>query len=176
MTSAAKWEQALDDLRALHAEVDRRAHVLALRHAGRLRCGRGCAACCVDGLRVFEVEAERIRRSHAALLRSQAPRAPGACAFLDAEDSCRIYADRPFVCRTQGLPLRWLEETASGEIVERRDICELNVAGPLLSQLPEDACWQLGPDELELGRLQRELDGGEGRRVALRDLFQDSTT
>ena len=32
----------------------------------------------------------------------------GACAFLDGEGGCRVYPDRPYVCRTQGLPLRWI--------------------------------------------------------------------
>src|SRR5262245_46152814 len=100
-------DESQRELRALHDEVDARAAALAQRHAGRLRCGRGCSACCVDELTVFEVEAERIRRAHTDLLVSGEPHAAGACAFLDAHGACRIYADRPYVCRTQGLPLRW---------------------------------------------------------------------
>ena len=45
----------------IHAEVDRRAEALAELHRDRLQCRRGCHDCCVDGLTVFEVEAERIR-------------------------------------------------------------------------------------------------------------------
>jgi len=33
------------------------------------------------------------------------PRAEG-CAALDAEGRCRIYAARPLVCRTHGVPVR----------------------------------------------------------------------
>ena len=168
-------DEAQDALRRLHAEVDRAAGALAERHRGRLRCGRGCAACCVDALTVFEVEAERIRRAHGALLAEGAPHAPGACALLGPEGECRVYADRPYVCRTQGFPLRWLEEVGEGdEIVEARDICPLNLPGPPLETLPEDACWLLGPVEERLAALQHALDGGAGRRVALRSLFRRS--
>jgi uncharacterized protein len=178
-------DEAQDALRRLHAEVDRAAGALAERHRGRLRCGRGCAACCVDDLTVFEVEAERIRRAHGALLAEGAPHAPGACALLGPEGECRVYADRPYVCRTQGLPLRWLEDQGlplpwldelgeGGEIVEARDVCPLNADGPALETLPEDACWLLGPVEERLAALQHALDGGAGRRAALRSLFRRS--
>ena len=118
----------MDALRNLHEEVDRAAGALAERHRARLRCGRGCHACCVDGITVFEVEADRIRAAHGELLASGQPRPRGACAFLGDAGECRIYPDRPYVCRTQGLPLRWVDD----EAVERRDICPLNEAGELV--------------------------------------------
>lgn len=162
-------------LEALHGEVDAAAATLARGHGERLLCGRGCSACCVDDLTVFEVEAERIRRAHPELLEAGTPGPAGGCAFLDAEGGCRVYAERPYVCRTQGLPLRWLEELEDdGEIVERRDICELNLEGPALESLPEDSLWLIGPFEQRLAALQDSLDGGQGRRVALRSLFRAS--
>ena len=182
----ADADAALAALRSLHDEIDRRAGALARRHAGRLRCGRGCSGCCQDGLSVFEVEALRIRRAHPQLLAEGAPHAPGACAFLDARGACRIYAERPYVCRTQGLPLRWLEEDGEGGVVERRDICPLNEPAPPaggtgieaqpgeapLELLPAEACWTLGEVEGRLAALQAAQDGGALRRVALRSLFR----
>ena len=162
----------MDALRALHAEVDAATARLEAVHAGRLACGEGCAGCCVDGLRVFEVEAERIRRHHAPLLRDGKPRAPGACAFLDAEDRCRIYDDRPYVCRTQGLPLTWVEETAEGAGWVR-DICPLNAEGVALEAIDAASCWQIGPFEGRLAMLQARHDGGELQRIALRALFEE---
>jgi Fe-S-cluster containining protein len=151
---------------ALHREIDGLTEQLETHHAARLSCKRGCADCCVDGITVFEVEAERIRAHHAELLDRGEPHPPGACAFLDAEGSCRIYADRPYVCRTQGLPLRWIDEEA---MVERRDICELNEEGPPITELRPGECWTIGPAESKLYALQNK--SGEVRRVALRDLF-----
>ena len=159
-------------LQKLHDRIDVRAGELALRHAQRLRCERGCDACCVDDLTVFFVEAERIRISHQALLRDGAPHAPGACAFLGNAGECRIYADRPYVCRTQGLPLRWFEEDDSGEICERRDICPLNADGPALEELREEVCWLIGPVESELAKLQAETRNPHEDRIALRALFE----
>lgn len=166
--------EALERLVGLHDEVDRDAGALVARHEDRLHCERGCHSCCVDEITVFEIEAERIRRAHPDLLAKGAPHPPGACAFLDAEGACRIYADRPYVCRTQGLPLRWIAEDASGELVEARDICPLNLEGVPLEELPEEACWTLGPVELRLGQLQEEADGGERTRIPLRSLFERS--
>lgn len=160
----------LPRLRALHARIDREATTLATEHGTRLHCRRGCSDCCVDDLTVFQVEADRIRATHARLLAEAAPHPAGACAFLDEQGSCRIYDARPYVCRTQGLPLRWLEEDEREEIVEQRDICPLNAAGPPLDQLPESQCWLIGPTEIELQALQ-DQHGGEPERVALRSLF-----
>ena len=158
-------------VRELHERIDARAGELARQHSKRLRCERGCDSCCVDGLTVFPIEAERIRISHGALLRHEPPHPPGACAFLDNSGECRIYADRPYVCRTQGLPLRWFAEDDSGEICEKRDICPLNAEGPALDQLPEEACWLIGPAELELGNLQAKIRDPHEDRIALRALF-----
>ncbi|MAE95597.1 MAG: hypothetical protein CL910_13140 [Deltaproteobacteria bacterium] len=168
-------DRALRTVEAIHSRVDARARALARRHRGRLQCRRGCHACCVDDLTVFEVEAERIRRAHGALLATGRLHPTGGCAFLDEDGGCRIYGERPYVCRTQGLPLRWLSEDRD-EIVESRGICELNREGPPLGGLDEEACWTVGPVELELGRLQEGLDGGRRRRVALRSLFGGSSS
>jgi Fe-S-cluster containining protein len=168
---AVKQDDSTAAVQKLHERIDARAGELALHHAPRLRCERGCDACCVDDLTVFLVEAQRIRIHHGALLRDGTPHPPGACAFLGNAGECRIYADRPYVCRTQGLPLRWFEEDDSEEICEKRDICPLNAEGPALDELPEDACWLIGPVELELGNLQAETRGPHEDRIALRALF-----
>jgi len=167
-------EEAPDPLTALvalHAEVDRKTAELEARHAERLVCRRGCSDCCVDEISVFDVEARRIRANHARLLATERPHAPGACAFLDDAGGCRIYDDRPYVCRTQGLPLRWFDEDVRGARTEWRDICPLNErADEPLESLPPDACWTIGDTESALARLQQAFDATR-RRTRLRDLF-----
>ena len=152
---------------SFHREVNVAVARLTEYHRDRLKCARGCCACCVDDISVFEVEAAHIRTHHAALLEEGTPHAPGACAFLDGDGACRIYAHRPYVCRTQGLPLRWIDDDTA---IEHRDICELNIEGEPLSELDMDEMWTIGPTEIELQRLQDRQ--GDQRRVALRDLFQ----
>jgi len=172
--SVAVPDKLIDLVERLHAAVDQMAQPLNAQHQSRLACRQGCAACCVDDLSVFEVEAAVIRRHHASLLASGQPRAAGACAMLDEQNGCRIYAHRPYVCRTQGLPLRWLDLEDEGgpndELVERRDICSLNVDGPPIEELTAEACWTVGPVEKKLAELQDETEQ-PGARIRLRDLF-----
>lgn len=168
-----------------HAAVEEAAAPVARANAARLQCRPGCADCCVDGLTVFAIEAAEIVAHHASVLEEE-PHPPGGCAFLDGAKRCRIYEHRPYVCRTQGLPLRWLEEDEeTEEVYEARDICPLNASpdegagasenanprpGPELltplEELPPEECWSIGPFEERLAREQN-----DGVRVALRSLF-----
>lgn len=153
--------------------IDRQTARLAARHRARLNCRAGCSACCVDDLTVFEIEADNIRRKYAHLLENASPHSHGKCAFLDEAGACRIYEARPYVCRTQGLPLRWLEEIED-EVYELRDICPLNEAGEAVEELDADDCWSIGEREAELSEMQFKKDNGEMRRIRLRDLFVKS--
>jgi len=123
------------------------------------------------------------------------------CAFLDDAGACRIYSHRPYVCRSQGVPLRWTDEDEAGDLVELRDICPLNEAGTPIEALPAESCWSIGWAETALAQLQSSLDGRDdlafdedfddedfdnddidagaqitGARVALRELFSSEST
>lgn len=180
MTSRGKGrdgrsDDAIDSLRSFRQEVDRKTADLASLHAVRLQCRAGCSQCCIDDLSVHEVEADVIRRAYADLLETGVPHAEGACAFLDEDQCCRVYPDRPYICRTQGLPLRWFEagpDTGDAGPVELRDICPLNLTGDPIESLPDEACWLLGPFEERLGEIAERFEGGSGERVRLRDLFR----
>lgn len=156
----------------LHALVDEATRPVLAAHEGRLACREGCAGCCQDDLTVFEIEAEVIRRRHAELLAEGAPHAEGGCAMLDERGLCRVYDARPYVCRTQGLPLRWLDEDEEGETYEARDVCPLNLEGVPLEELPADEMWTLGPFEQRLAERQA-AETDAPTRVALRSLFAD---
>lgn len=161
-------DEAASLLKVIHHDVDVRAQELAREHAARMVCARGCFGCCVDDLTVFEVEAARIRARYPDLLSTAEPHIAGRCAFLGEAGECRVYEARPYVCRTQGLPLRWIDDEAMAEF---RDICALNDESEPIESIGGDACWTIGPIEERLARLQASLDGGTLRRVALRDLF-----
>ncbi|MCU0588297.1 MAG: YkgJ family cysteine cluster protein [Syntrophobacteraceae bacterium] len=174
-TAPAMEEASLcEELNRVYEAVDLAAEALIRLHGPRLRCRRGCRACCIDGLTVFEVEAMYIQHRHARLLEEEEAHPEGACAFLSPEGDCRIHESRPYVCRTQGLPLRWIEEASEGEMVELRDICPINDPGPPVEELPERACWSIGPVEECLARLQGSRDDGRLRRIRLRSLFRHS--
>jgi len=163
--------KSLLDLNYLYQEIDQITQSLAQMHDKRLHCRSGCVACCVDNLTVFEIEALHIRQNHPDLLKNNRPHPLGACAFLDEQNHCRIYADRPYVCRTQGLPLRWVEELEDGRVAEMRDICPVNESGTPVEELDRAACWTIGPFEEKLANLQLHIDKGKLNRIALRDLF-----
>lgn len=166
------WEGPLAALAEFHRAIDARVATLRNRHAARLQCRRGCSGCCFDGLTVWELEAERIRRDFPELLAAGTPHPPGACAFLGPEGECRIHSARPHVCRTYGLPVRWREADPAGILVERRDICILNAAGPAIESLPAEACWTRGPSNQALAELQART--GTMKEVPLRSLFRSA--
>jgi hypothetical protein len=106
--------ETLTAYRQLVAKVD--AHWTcgaALLGAG-LHCAPGCCDCCRQHISVFPVEAvsialavEGLPGDAADTLRRRAARAPadGPCPLLDGDGRCALYAARPIICRTQGLPL-----------------------------------------------------------------------
>ena len=171
-------EEFLLRLEAIHQQVDGLADSLAETLAERLVCRRGCSSCCIDDLTVFEVEAELIKSRCGDLLSGGQPADRGGCAFLDDQGACRIYRWRPYVCRTQGLPLRWFDD--EGQAVEMRDICPLNdeaitALGENLSDLDSEKFWTIGPWEGKLATLQAEASGRfEPTRIPLRSLFLNS--
>lgn len=106
--------EALTSYRQLVAKVDAQWVRSAGLLGGRLRCAPGCCDCCRQHISVFPVEAVNIALAVDALpveaadaLRRRAARAPaaGPCPLLDADGRCALYAVRPIICRTQGLPL-----------------------------------------------------------------------
>lgn len=167
-----KREGAIEALKRFYRDLDRAVDGLLALHGPRIRCGKGCSGCCLDGLTVFQVEAEHIVLHNADLLNQGHPQPEGACAFLDHEGNCRIYAHRPYVCRTQGLPLRWTDALPDGVQVEMRDICPINEPGPPVETLPAEACWLIGPFESRLREMQDAFGTVRGLRVSLRGLFR----
>jgi len=183
--SSRSFSSTQQSVKQFHRDIDTRVAEIVARNHGRLKCGRGCSGCCDDNITVFEVEANQIRSAahHRQLLATGMPHPDGACAFLDHEGMCRVYDVRPYVCRTQGLPLRWIDHE---EATEFRDICPLNedaVDGaeyPTIVDLPEDDCWTIGEAEERLRNMQAEFQRGSHdestsdgplTRIRLRDLF-----
>lgn len=166
----------LDRLAGIFAEVDARAGALHDRLAPYLVCRKGCSDCCQDDLAVLEIEAAWILAHREQWTdAASGPHPRGRCAFLDGAGACRIYRWRPYVCRTQGLPLRWSD--ASPDAGEGRSICPLNEQEMArrdqdLSALAPEDCWTLGEFEARLASLQAEATGEfTPRRIPLRSLF-----
>ncbi len=145
-------QHALRNYRQLIERVDELCRHITEAYPAAVTCHRGCDSCCrhltlfpVEGAALhsalFELPAAQATdlRQHAA-----AATADGPCPLL-ADGACRLYAARPLICRTHGLPLL----LAEGE--ERRiDFCPRNFTQ--IRSLPATAV-------LDLERLNTALAG-----------------
>lgn len=107
--------------------------------SGYLTCREGCGSCC-KAITLFPVEAAALQSAMAKLpddqaeaIRRHVAANPGndACPLLK-DDRCLLYAARPIICRTHGLPIMFTE---NGQ--RRVDYCPLNLQG--LEKLPGTA-------------------------------------
>jgi len=83
--------------------------------ASSLRCGPGCDSCCIS-FAVFPIEARNMQEAIVALppaekekLRKKTGKSGDCCPLL-LDKLCAIYEARPVICRTQGLPLAYVDE------------------------------------------------------------------
>lgn len=99
-----------DDYLRLIDEIDRLAMLLTTRLRKHIICAPGCSSCCRQ-FSVVPLEAALIAQELGR--QTTEPAAPrtdeSACGLLVA-DLCSVYARRPIICRTQGLPIAYLEE------------------------------------------------------------------
>lgn len=117
----------LDEYDAVVAKVD--AAVAAASATAELTCRAGCDSCCVSGLTVLPVEAASLVRFAEDHELDFAPKGQGHCVFLDVDGRCAVYAARPILCRTHGLPLRMPGEAPRGSLRVLTDdvtVCSLN--------------------------------------------------
>jgi Fe-S-cluster containining protein len=159
-------------LKQFYVALDSHINSIEKKNKARINCKKGCFSCCKDDLEVFGIEAEFIRKNQSEFLKNNSAAPRGACAFLDEEGGCRIYDSRPFVCRTHGVPIAYLQEDEMGEF-ELRDICPLNKEGSPLEDLNADFVFQNNSWEEKLATLQIISDKGKMDRVLLRDLFEN---
>jgi uncharacterized protein len=120
-----------DFIHDLAQELDRVEAELAGWGASGTPCAPGCSDCC-RAMTVLPLEA-------CAILRDAGPAAESvhsdpsqdACPFLSEERRCRVYPVRPFLCRTRGVPIVYVN--GDGEL--RSAACQKR-GFPALSGLP----------------------------------------
>lgn len=136
-------ENILRAYRQLIADIDAMIDTLTgSRFQAVMKCGPGCSGCCMR-FSVLPLEAAVVsgilgtRRTTAGNDREK-------CLLL-ADDLCQVYEVRPVICRTQGLPLGYIDEEAGTIEVS---VCPLN--------FPED--YPIGHDDLlYMDRFNRRL-------------------
>lgn len=113
---------AKDKYRELRSEVDKLSDKLSNQHKSNLNCKKGCDSCCME-FSVLPVEFFTIvdeMKNRELSINHQAN--DEQCMFLVGHE-CQIYPSRPFICRTHGLPLLYMnDEGTAWEL----SFCELN--------------------------------------------------
>ena len=122
-------------LKVLRERVDAHFEAATARSPDSFACRAGCEQCCHQRLSVFEVEAAPIREALAQLERSDPERRARVraqardardprCALL-VDGRCSVYAQRPLICRSHGLPVAQADPEDPGGPL-RVDHCPLN--------------------------------------------------
>ena len=167
LTCTQDYRQLID---SLDAEIMR----VAKLHGATLSCGPGCASCCL-AFSVLPIEAACMREAIGALPSTSRDRLKRnlqgdnqRCPLL-IDDLCAIYPARPVICRTQGLPLAYVDEEREAIEVSA---CALNFPDDH-GFTPEDLLF-MDQFNLRLSELNqawcssRNLD--PGKRIHLREL------
>ncbi|MBN2724828.1 MAG: YkgJ family cysteine cluster protein [Deltaproteobacteria bacterium] len=154
--------KSLNSIHDFHLKVDNQVKNLT-DNLPSLKCKKGCSSCCIDELTLFTVECDLIENFLKESETKIIPAPSGNCVFLK-DGFCQVYEVRPYVCRTQGLPLRWFEDDDSGdEIIEYRDICPENDDVLDIETAESMKLWLIGPFEDELRKIQMEYAGNLNR-------------
>ncbi len=170
----------LDRYRELTAKVDAFFARVERRHGDQMLCGSGCFDCCLVRLSVTPVEAAVIREALATLpaevrerLAARAARdEPERCAALEDDGRCAIYAGRPLVCRSHGVPIRQRDGRGDGIV----DTCFRNFAEHGAAAADPDCVL----DQTTLSSILLAIDsahaaetgGTAGTRVAIADVLR----
>jgi uncharacterized protein len=138
-TPSGRYDDLLHNYRALRERVDRICREIEVEFDTHLACHAGCDSCCRH-LSLFPVEAaalatalEDLSPARAEHIRSRARNAlpDSPCPLLE-DGVCLLYAARPLICRTHGLPILTDQDGAKSI-----DFCPLNFRG--IASLPGKA-------------------------------------
>lgn len=120
-------ENFLSDYYKLRDEVDEACEKFTLMHQSQLACKKGCDSCC-ESLHIFPIEYYAIQEE---IIGKNLPKHKWnhqfgkSCRFLKNSE-CQIYNSRPIICRTQGLPLLYENQSGTGHELS---VCKLNFKG-----------------------------------------------
>src|ERR1035437_6992065 len=107
----------LDNYKQLLARIDALCREIVSALGEQITCSDGCSSCCT-AITIFPVEAAALRDAMDALPEMEAEsirrhvalNASGERCPLLSHDHCLLYASRPIICRTHGLPIIYTEE------------------------------------------------------------------
>ena len=118
-------QKHIEEYHKLRDEIDERSKTLENEHKKHLSCKSSCDLCCMD-YNIFPVEFYSIlnelqNQKFKPESHSKKEEESSSCVFLK-DHKCTIYASRPVICRTHGLPLLYTNNNDEWEL----STCELN--------------------------------------------------
>ncbi len=123
-------ENILNNYRQLVARIDALCREIEDMLRGQITCSEGCSSCCT-AITLFPVEAAALQaaletlpaEAADAIRQHVADHAEGERCPLLSHHCCLLYAARPIICRTHGLPITFSEDNE-----QRVDCCPLNLS------------------------------------------------
>ena len=102
--------------------MDKKVDKLFESHKSHVACKKGCDLCCMD-YKILPIEFYAIKKEleDGGIKVEDETTKDEECMFLK-EHVCSIYKHRPFICRTHGLPLVFMNDNDEWEL----SACELN--------------------------------------------------
>ncbi len=97
-----------DRYKTFVSTVDKLVDSLSNLHQNHMMCKKGCDLCCMN-YRVFPVEYLAMQAAIQENPVETIESVDEACVFLK-DHACQIYAHRPIICRTHGLPLLYMND------------------------------------------------------------------
>lgn len=116
-------DKNIEHYKKLRKRVDKQVQKLEEMHRPHLACKMGCDLCCMDysifPIEFYSIAMELKKNKFQPVLPSVNNNS--SCIFLH-NHACSIYAERPVICRTHGLPLLYMNDNEEWEL----SACELN--------------------------------------------------
>lgn len=149
-------------------------------HGSAITCKAGCDDCCRRRFSVTSIEAaallgaiDRLPIEIRQAIHDRASREDPACPFLAENGQCEVYAARPAICRTHGLPIRFPAEPGVRSL-PMIDACPKNFIGTDLATLDGKSVLDQATASTILAALDAAYadmaDLPRGERIALVDL------
>ncbi|HZK96973.1 MAG TPA: YkgJ family cysteine cluster protein [Prolixibacteraceae bacterium] len=159
----------------LRSEIDVLSESLEKQHKKHLNCKKGCDLCCM-AISVFPVEFYAIKAELdiKSISELAVPQNDEDCRYL-VDHSCAIYASRPVICRTHGLPLLYI--SLDGDEYEL-SCCELNFTDFDLDDFDDENTYPMDRINSQLYQINKNFVAGfengkysETDRIPLADLI-----
>jgi len=132
MKTSNTQSESIAQLRILYDRIDQNFTRISAKYSESINYRTGCFQCCAPNLTINQIEAASIREyikdNEEAIrkleeLKEEPAHGKLYCQMLTPDGRCSIYAARPVVCRSHGIPLQY---GRNDDKSVSRSVCPLN--------------------------------------------------